>query len=32
MITSLKQYGVKLAYEKLDRIGDKLEPFQKLID
>ena len=32
MSNSLKQFGVKLAYEQLEKRGDKLEPFAQLID
>lgn len=32
MNNSLKHFGIKLAYEQLEKRGDKLEPFRNLID
>ena len=32
MTDSFQQYGLKLAYEQLEKRGDKLQPFQQLIE
>lgn len=32
MSNSFKQFGIKLAYDQLEKRGDKLEPFEKIID